>query len=171
MSGEQVPAVRRGRSPAWRRAVTPWRIAVSLLLALAAAFIVIAFQQSADPRAEVRIRPAAVVQVFPQEGARVLRQERIGAQLADGYTGELEIDGVSIPLDQLVRPQDPIAADAATPAAKGLAGLNEVSFTPGDGKEIERLGSGDHLAEIIFWNRATSSREAADRYTWRFSVS
>jgi len=145
------------------------RVIISLLLAVAGGCLVIAFQESADPRTEVSVRPAGVIEVFPSEGARVLRQERVGAQLADGLTGELEIDGVSIPLDQLLRPQDPIGSDAG-PAAKGLAGLNEVSFTPGPGKEIERFRPGDHTARILFWDRLTSSRERAEAYSWRFAV-
>jgi hypothetical protein len=150
---------------------TLWRLVVSLLLAIAGGCLVIAFQEAADPQPEVNLRPAAVVSVFPAEGARVLRQERIGAQLADGFTGELEIDGVAMPLDQLARPQDPIGSDAGVPAAKGLAGLNEVFFVPGTGKEIERLRPGDHRATILFWDRATSSRERAETYSWDFAVS
>jgi hypothetical protein len=150
--------------------LTPFRILSSLLLAFAAFCLVLAFQGAADPAVEVNLRPAAVISVFPSEDAKVLRQERIGARLADGFTGELEIDGVSIPLDQLQRPQDPLGSDAGTAAAKGLAGLNEVSFTPGAGQEIEKMRPGDHTAKLLFWDRVASSREKADTYSWTFSV-
>jgi hypothetical protein len=155
------PATGRGRL------FTKGRIITSLLLAIAGACLIVGFQEAADPKDKATIRPAAILNVFPREGTTVLRQERIGGQLADGFTGELVIDDVQIPLDQLERPQDPIGQDAQTAAAKGLAGLNEVSFTPGEGKEIERLRTGTVTAKLLFTERATGK---SDSYSWTFSV-
>jgi len=161
------PARRRDRL---RGVVTTRRIVSSLALAVAAALLVIGFQESQDGGVEFRrTRPAAVLGVFPSEGASSLRQEPIGAQLVDEFTGELEVDGKPIPLDQLERPT-PVGRDNS-PAARGLAGLNQVSFTPGAGKDIVSLAPGTHTARLLFWKKAGETREQAASYTWSFSAS
>ncbi len=110
-----------------------------------------------------------MLRVFPSEGSSSLRQEPIGAQLADEYTGELEVDGRPIPLDQLERPES--AAGDNAPAARGLTGLNQVSFTPGPGKDIVSLEPGRHTARILFWRRADQTRDQAAAYPWEFTAS
>ena len=161
------PARRRDRL---RGLVTRRRVVSSLALACAFALLVVGLQESQDGGVELRqSRPAGVLRVFPTEGASSLRQEPIGAQLADELTGELEVDGRPIPLDQLERPE-PIAADSS-PAARGLAGLNVVSFTPGRGKDIETLEPGSHTARLLFWRKVGETRAEAAAYTWTFTAS
>ncbi len=161
------PARRRDRL---QGLVTRRRVVSSVALAVAAALLVIGFQESQDGGVQLqRSRPTAVLRVFPSEGSASLRQEPIGAQLADEYTGELEVDGRPIPLDQLERPE-PAAGDNA-PAARGLAGLNQVSFTPGPGKDIVSLEPGRHTARILFWRRADQTRDQAAAYPWEFTAS
>ncbi len=168
----QLPPSRRrpGRRKRLRGLVTTRRVVSSLALAVAAALLVIGFQESQDGGVDVRqSRPAAVLRVFPSEGAASLRQEPIGAQLADDFTGELEVDGRSIPLDQLERPE-PISADNA-PAVRGLAGLNQVSFTPGRGKDIEMLTPGSHTARLLFWRKVGETKANSVPYVWTFTAS
>ena len=161
------PARRRDRL---QGLVTRRRVVSSLALAVAAALLVVGLQESQDGGVELRrSRPASVLRVFPTEGSSSLRQEPIGAQLADEYTGELEVDGRPIPLDQLQRPE-PSAGDNA-PAARGLTGLNQVSFTPGPGKDIVSLEPGRHTARILFWRRADQTRAQAAAYPWEFTAS
>lgn len=142
----------------------------SLALSFATALLVLGFQESQDPGTELRqSRPAPVLLVFPVEGAASLRQEPIGAQLADDFTGELEVDGRPIPVDQLKRP-DPIQGDNS-PAAKGLSGLNQVSFTPGPGQDIDSLAPGAHTVRLLFWRKVGEGREQAQPYSWGFTAS
>ena len=160
------PARRRDRL---RGVVTRRRVVSSLALAIATALLIVGLQESQDGGVELRrSRPAAVRRVFPTEGASSLRQEPIGAQLVDEFTGELEVDGRAIPLDQLERPE--AAAGDNAPAARGLTGLNQVSFTPGPGKEIESLAPGRHTARILFWRRADQTRAQAASYGWEFTA-
>lgn len=159
----------RGRSRL-RGLVTRRRAVSSVALAIAAALLVVGFQESKEPGVELRqSRPAPVLRVFPVEGAASLRQEPIGGQLDDDFTGELEVDGRPIPLDQLERPE-PIQGDNA-PAVRGLSGLNQVSFTPGAGKDITSLAPGTHTARLLFWRKVGETSEQAQAYSWSFTAS
>jgi hypothetical protein len=164
----QLPPSRR-RPSRLQGLVTRRRVVSSLALAVASALLVIGFQESKDGGVEVRLsRPAAVLRVFPSEGASSLRQEPIGGQLADEYTGEIEVDGRPIPVDQTERPVVATADNA--PAQRGLSGLNQVSFTPGPGKDITSLAPGKHTARILFWLKAGQTRSQAMVYSWSFTA-
>ncbi len=168
----QLPPARRrpSRRDRLRGLVTRRRVVSSLALSFAAALLVIGFQESQDGGVAARqSRPAAVLSVFPTEGAASLRQEPIGARLADEFTGEIEIDGRAIPVDQTVRPV--VATGDNAPAARGLSGLNQVSFTPGPGQDIVSLSPGTHSARILFWRTAGETREQAAAYSWTFTAS
>lgn len=171
-SVRQLPPGRRSRRrDRLHGLVTRRRVVSSLALAVAATLLVIGLQESQDGGVELRLsRPAAVLRVFPSEDAASLRQEPIGAQLADDFTGELEIDGRPIPLDQLERPEVAVAGDNA-PAARGLSGLNQVSFTPGPGKDIVTLAPGSHTARLLFWRKIGETSAQAAPYSWGFTAS
>lgn len=149
--------------------VTKRRVVSSLALAVAAALLVIGLQESQDGGVDVRLtRPTPVLDVFPTEGASSLRQEPIGAQLADEYTGEIEIDGRPIPVDQTERPV--VATGDSAPAPRGLSGLNQVSFTPGPGKDITSLQPGPHAARVVYWLKAGETRAQGKAYSWTFTA-
>ena len=153
-----------------RGLITRRRVVSSLALSIAAALLVIGFQESQEPGVELRLgRPAPILAVFPVEGAASLRQEPIGGRLADEYTGELEIDGRPIPLDQLERPE-PVQGDNS-PAVRGLSGLNQVSFTPGPGKDISSLTPGTHTVRLLFWRKVGQTSAEAQPYSWSFTAS
>lgn len=171
-SVRQLPPGRRSRRrDRLQGLVTRRRVVSSLALAAAAAMLVIGLQESQDGGVQLRLsRPAPVLRVFPSEDAASLRQEPIGAQLADDFTGELEVDGRLIPLDQLKRPAEAAAGDNA-PAERGLAGLNQISFTPGPGQDIVSLEPGRHTARLLFWRRIGETSEQAAPYSWGFTAS
>lgn len=149
--------------------VTRRRVVSSIALSFAAALLVLGFQESQDGGVEVRqSRPAAVKDVFPAEGASALRQEPIGAQLAEEFTGEIEVDGRPIPVDQTERPV--VSSGGNAPAARGLSGLNQVSFTPGPGKDITTLSPGNHVVRILYWRTVGETRESAAAYSWTFTA-
>lgn len=164
------PGVSPGRRRRLRGLVTTRKVVSSLALAVAAALLVVGLQESQDGGTQVRqSRPSGVVRVFPTEGAASLRQEPIGAQLADELTGEIELDGRPIPVDQTERPV--VSTGQNAPAAKGLSGLNQISFTPGPGKDVASLSPGSHTARILYWNQGTETRDQALVYTWSFNAS
>lgn len=164
----ELPPSRR-RPSRWQGLVTRRRVVSSLLLAAASALLVLGLQASVDGGDQVRqSRPVQVLRVFPAEGATSLRQEPIGAQLADEYTGEIEVDGRPIPVDQTERPV--VATGQNAPAQRGLSGLNQVSFTPGAGKDISSLTPGRHTARVLYWLKIGETRERAMAYSWTFSA-
>ena len=147
----------------------PRRIVISLVLSVAVAMIIVGFLEAGGPEPP-QARPAEILRVFPGEKDPIgLSQQPVGYQLADEFTGELRIDGRDIPLDQLER-TDPVGGDQA-PAARGLAGLNQVQFTPGQGKEFSRFQPGSHSAVAFYWKRLGETRDDARSYQWSFTAS
>ena len=135
-----------------RRLVTVPRVVMSLLLAVAAAGMYVAFTLHEETPSS-QTRPGAVRVVSPAPGSLEVRQTTVFYELASAYDGTLRISGVEVPEDQL----------------DVIEGLNRISFTPGAGKEIESLEPGSQVVTAIFWPRAVG-RRAAVTYTWRFRV-
>ncbi|MGH8999616.1 MAG: hypothetical protein ACRDY7_09520 [Acidimicrobiia bacterium] len=105
--------------------------------------------------------PAAIERVIPAPNTVIRLQEDVGADLRDTYIGELAIDGVPIPKDQL----------------RIVPSLGQVTFRPGDGKEIERLAEGLHNAKVFYWPQEKGDDIAVARqlgvvreYTWQFTA-
>ena len=138
-------------TPGPARLLTVRRLVVSLLLALSVAALYVAFTMHEET--PVEFRPRAVHVVYPSPGSLEVRQTTIFYELGSEYDGTLRVGGVEIPMDQL----------------DVIEGLNRISFTPGDGKEIEALEPGLQRATAVYWPRS-EGRRAALTYTWRFNV-
>ena len=131
------------------------RVVLGLLLVVAVGMFWLAGRNgNADP--EPVVSESAVEQLIPADGSpSVLRQAEIGIDLKDGWTGELSINGVFIPEDQLRR-NEPLA---------------QVFFTPGPGKEIEQLRSGSVVVVASIWRPIDGeTRDDARQVVWRFKV-
>ena len=129
---------------------------MGLALVVAAFTLYLAFDRGRTD--EPVVRQGAVVRVFPQPDAVALRQDAIGVELAFGYRASLQIDGRPIPDDQL----------------DTVEGINRVSFTPGEGKEIEQLEAGRHCATVRYFAATSATPGAgeddAQPFTWCFRV-
>jgi hypothetical protein len=136
-----------------KRLVTPYRVGVSVLLAIAAALMYVGVTSSVDHKTE-SVNDSRVTLVQPAPNQLALRQDRIFAQLADSYTGVLIVDGREIPEDQLDHRE----------------GLNTVGFTPGEGTETGRLKPGQRCATVVFWPAASTREAASDSYKWCWQV-
>lgn len=135
------------------RLVTPRRVVMSLMLAVAAALVVYAFNSA--PTAESPSCSSADVEfVSPCGGDLKLRQTEILADLRSGLTGVLRVDSVEIPEDQLLR----------------VPALNQFSFTPGEGKEIESLEPGRHCVEAIYWPVTGDRADGTEVFRWCFQA-
>jgi hypothetical protein len=136
--------------------ITLRRVVITALLAFAVALLWWATTQDAEQgEPEAGRIDSAVEEVVPGNGDAALRQGEIGVDLVPGWTAALAVDGHEIPEDQLRR-NDP---------------LNQVFFTPGEGREIEELAPGPHVATALIWRPTTESREQGRTVTWRFRVS
>jgi hypothetical protein len=128
-------------------------IGLALLCALGA-FVAAGRNGNTDP--VPILTESAVEDVIPDNGSpSVLRQAEIGIDLAPGWTGELTINGIPIPDDQ-IRRNDP---------------LNQLFFTPGEGKDIERLDAGVVVVQASIWRPVDGeTRDDARQVSWSFKV-
>ena len=99
--------------------------------------------------------PDVVERLIPRDGDEVIRQAELGIDLAPGYEGRLEVNGVAIPEDEL----------------RLVAAQNEVFFTPGEGKEVEALRAGPNCVRAVVWKAAVGPGTANDRtFDWCFEA-
>lgn len=132
-----------------------YKLGVTVLLAFAVGLVWWAGTLRGDPP-DPQLLDAAVEHVVPTDGSpAVVRQARIGIDLAPGWTGVLRINGLEIPEDQLDR-NDP---------------LNQIFFTPGVGKDIEQLRPGRVVVHALIWRGGFGeTRDQARTVTWQFRV-
>ena len=98
--------------------------------------------------------PVAIQAVSPIAGSNVLSQSDVVVDLAVGYTGEIDINGVPIPDDQI----------------NEAAALNQFRFQPGQGKAIERLFPDQNCVRVNYW-LIVQGPDSAQTYTWCFFAS
>ena len=128
------------------------RLLVALLVAVALFGVYWGFSQSTTP---VRSMPEAVEALSPVPGAQTVpNQSTVTADLQFGTVGVLIIDGKEIPDDQ----------------AHYVRATGELSFTPGDGKDLVRLPGGPRLATVIYWPEQGSRELNAHEFSWSFTV-
>ena len=135
-----------------KRLVTLPRVVMSVLLALSAAGLYVAFTLH-DDSPNPRFRPEAVSAVSPEPGSLELRQAEIFVELEPAYTGTLVVNDRPIPPDQL----------------QVIEGLNRISFTPGAGQEIETLPAGRNCVVVRF-EPVGGQGEPPGTYRWCFNV-
>jgi hypothetical protein len=134
----------------------PGRVAIVItMLAVVIGLVALGLQRSdTDTRSE-RIYPTAVETVSPRPGELIRPQDTITADLRDGLTGVLLIDGVEVPLDQLeiVKP------------------LSQISFRPGPGKDLEKFQPREYTATVLYWIGTQADRPSkVGSYSWPFRV-
>lgn len=141
-------------------------------LAAAAGVVAIGYGAISASTGEADIRtPVGVERFVPHPGDLMLRQAQVGIDLANGYRGELEIDGQSIPTYDLA-PNDcsPNTQSYQGHDAVYDPGQNTLYFTPSPGSTIERFAPGDHRIVAKFW-RLCEDKNTAATATWAFRVS
>ena len=100
-------------------------------------------------------RSEIVERYIPQPTDEVLRQAELGIDLAPGYEATIAVNGVEIPAEDQRRVPE----------------QNQVFFTPGDGKAVERLHAGQNCATATAWRSADGRGTANDQtFTWCFNA-
>jgi hypothetical protein len=148
------------------------RLAFSLAVAAAFALIVWGLNDGISGDRAVA-KPLTIDRLVPNPGDIVLRQSQIGADLANGYRGQLVIDGQEIPTYDLV----PSAA-LCSPVTQGYSGHDTVFdpgegtlfFTPGPESTIQKFAPGVHSITVKMWKLCDDPNTAAP-FTWSFKVS
>jgi hypothetical protein len=118
--------------------------------------------------------PAAIEQVSPVPGAvQVLAQAQVVVDLAEGYEGQLRVDGVDFPTMRM----EELTNDAVEPGEQveippGVVfepGNDTLTFTPGPGIGIESFDQGEHRVTVIYWP-IDRDDSATRSYSWTFNV-
>jgi len=105
-------------------------------------------------------RPAAILQLSPQEGEDILPEREIEVDLRDNYDGQLSIDGHLIPQDQVTITHP---------------NLFDLVFEPSPDHDIHKFAPGSHVATIEWWPDTETYEKAKavhelGTYTWNFKV-
>lgn len=133
---------------------TPRRVVMSLLLALAAGGMIVAFTMHEEPRPVVYTN-AAVKAVSPKPGEGATQDATVFIELQPGYAlRTLRFDS---------------GEQMAAEDLDVIVGLNRYSFTPGKGKQVQRLDAGHTCAEVEF-NRTAVPDDPLQTFSWCFDV-
>lgn len=98
-----------------------------------------------------------VERFYPDEGAQVLQQERVGIDLVSGWDGQLTINDQPIPEAELSRSSPRQSSD-------------RLEFVPGSGKVMAALPSGRVCAHARVWQRGSEAEGDASTISWCFTV-
>jgi hypothetical protein len=145
------------RAPRKKLVEHPGRVAIVIgTLAVVISLAAVGLHRSdTDTRNERVGFPTAVEDVTPRPGELIRQQDTVTADLRDGLTGVLLIDGAEVPLDQLeiVKP------------------LSQISFRPGPGKDLTKFEPGSHTATVLYWVGTQLQRpKKVSSYSWPFRV-
>ncbi len=117
--------------------------------------------------------PAAIEQISPGQGERVLRQSQVIVDFIEGYTATLTIDGIELPttrLDEVVANGKQVAPGAQInlpPTAIFDPGNYIISYLPQKGAPIAELAQGQHTGSVRFW-LVKDGENSSRTYSWTF---
>jgi hypothetical protein len=98
--------------------------------------------------------PTTIEELIPKPGDLVSPQSTIGVDLQNTLSGELELNGQVIPLDQLsIQPTQGI-----------------ITFSPGPDKDLTALPQGKNTLVVRYWPRTSTQEKGSTAYTWTFRV-
>ncbi len=136
---------------------TRFKIGATVVLTVAVIMFALAIQAFDDGNDDPVLQggdQAIVEALIPRRNAQVPQQSDVGIDLVAGWEGTLVIDGVEIPEGELT----------LTPE------IGLIQYTPGEGKVVERLETGQNCVSAIIW-RIRDGRGVADRtIPWCFDV-
>ena len=120
-------------------------------MAIAAVCIAIVATKGID--SATNLDDGHIERLIPSPGAKILQQDLIGIDLAPGYEGELTLNGIPLPLDQVT----------------WVPELNQITFRAGPGKAIEQLEPGQNCMVATYWQSAYGPSESS-LHSWCFTV-
>jgi hypothetical protein len=138
-------------APARTRRLQPHHAVYALLVGVIVVCVVVLYQKAAENTTD--LDRGTIERLIPTQDAKILQQEPIGIDLAPGYEATLAFNGVPLPEDQVVT----------------VEGLNQITFTPGQGKAYTELPPGQNCLTATYWSSETGPAQSTDR-TWCFTV-
>jgi hypothetical protein len=143
---------------------TPVRAVLVACVVGALAIFGLAYRANSDPSANNGCnQPSAIDVLYPQCNTLTFSQSQVGVDIAQGYTAELTVNGVAIPLDQIENRPAQNATDLKTAPDLFL-------FTPGPGKAVEKLKPGVNSV-IVFYRKLSANESTTETFEWFFNAS
>jgi hypothetical protein len=133
----------------------PWGIRVLLvgLLVVAAGGIVVLSHQSLQSSAN--LDQGVVVVLTPTDGSNILQQDAVGITLERGYTTTLQVNGQTLPTDEV--------------REVTFGTQVEFTFEPGPGKAFTAWPAGQNCAAATFWKQSAGPGHTEAEH-WCFTV-
>jgi hypothetical protein len=131
----------------------PGRVAVVVIALLVVVNLAIVLLANADtsPSGGPQL-PAAIESINPGRGELTGLVDDVRVDLRDDLQGELLVDSVRIPEDQL----------------DTIEQLGRITFRPGPGKEFTRLRAGENTVVVRYWPRGEPRPAVPASFSWRF---
>ena len=122
--------------------------------------------EDADP---VVTQNPRIEELIPAPGSEVLRQSKVGIDLAPGHTAELVLNGVPIPLDQVNVFRDETDPEVSSEQQGGFdSTLNRFEYQPLEGRAVPELKGDENCVVATFW--PLSDPDDVDTVEWCFTV-
>ncbi len=142
---------------------------LSVGIAVGFLFIAMAVKNGVTGKAASGL-PIGIEVIDPTTGSRQLRQASIQVKLTSGYTGELIINGVAIPVDQLTASDNPLNSQP-TSASKSKntvfdPGNSTLTYQPQEGAPIDKFNPGTQTVRVEYWKIATPDTHLTFDYTF-----
>jgi hypothetical protein len=154
------------------RPINVGMLLVSAGFALGLMFIVLGVGAARTGR-DAQDLPTQIERISPSKGDSVLQQTPLLVDLIPGYTGELEVNGLAIPVEEVRAATNPepgqTVAAAESLVTKFDPGSNTLTYVPQDGAIVERLPLGQNTIKVVYW-RLDEGPTRALSYTWQFEV-
>lgn len=131
----------------------PWRVAIVAVVLLIVLNLGIVLLANADtsPGGKQEL-PSAVESINPERGQLTGLIDNVTVDLADSLQGDMTVDGVLIPEDQL----------------DTIPQLGVITFRPGPGKDLNRLLTGENTVVVHYWPRSDPRPDQPPAFSWRF---
>jgi hypothetical protein len=136
---------------------TRFKLVASAVVAVAIVGLIIAFStlSSGNKDPVLTAGDANMVEnLVPRRNSQVPQQSTVGIDLATGWTGVLQLNGVEIPQDQLkVTPQ-----------------IGLIEYAPGPDKEVESFRTGQNCVTAVIWQISDGRGVSDHNINWCFEV-
>lgn len=134
------------------------RLIVSILLGSGIGLLVVAAFAGGGDRTDITVAGnPAIDALIPARESEILRRDRVGIDLADGYAAALTLEAGGLTLDV---PADQL--DAA------LLSLGQYTYKPADGKVLPFFPPQSNCVVATYW--PVDDREEVQTIRWCFNV-
>jgi hypothetical protein len=149
------------------------RVGVSMAIAVGLVLVVLGVNSAVTGKDAQKL-PDQIESILPVRSAiQVQSQEPVVVDLAEGFTGELRLNGVAIETVSLANATagsfDPGKQVTLPKATIFEPGNDTLTFSPTEGAPVEAYNSGVNTVTLTYW-KIIDGPKAARTFTWQFDV-